>query len=339
MDPRLEHEAGKRQRKSSIPRGFPAERRAEPLSCITVTTLPHDPRALLARSLASGRIHSAYLLAGDPEAARAAALEFARGVVCEARDGARPCEACASCRRSEPRPEIALDGTGKKGPLYRHVGDHPDLLWVERGADDTRVRIGQIRALQRSLRLRADPGAWRAAVIADAEWLNQEAQNALLRLLEEPPERCTLVLVATTASGLLATVRSRCQRSVFPVRGAQLDVATLPEPARGWVDFLERLPSLSVTELLEFAEEFRGARAPAAEAAGQWLETAGLWLRNRVTAAIGQRDPRPELAAFREVQACRKALAQRNANPQMVVERSLLALQRRLGNRMERAVG
>ena len=78
------------------------------------------------------------------------------------------------------------------------------------------MRIGQIRAVQQALRLRSHEGGRRAAVIADAEWLNQEAQNALLRLLEEPPPQTALLLVAATASGLLATVRSRCQRVAFP---------------------------------------------------------------------------------------------------------------------------
>ncbi|HKJ24313.1 MAG TPA: hypothetical protein VKB65_05780, partial [Myxococcota bacterium] len=165
---------------------------------------------LLRRSLESGRVHSAYLLSGPGPAPREAALAFVRAIVCRG-DGAEACEACPSCARSTPREPVAIDGAGKTGPLYRHVGDHPDLLWVERGADDTRVRIGQVRALQHALQLRTNEGGARAAVIADAEWLNQEAQNALLRLLEEPPERTTLVLVTASAAGLLTTVRSRCQ--------------------------------------------------------------------------------------------------------------------------------
>jgi DNA polymerase III delta prime subunit len=277
----------------------------------------------LQRSLESRRVHSAYLLSGPPEVARAAALAFVRAAACTA-TGDRPCEACASCRRSAGREEIALDGTGKSGPLLRHVGDHPDLLWVERGRDDTRVRIGQIRALQQALRLRAHGGGFRAAVIADAEWLNQEAQNALLRLLEEPPPDTTLVLVAATASGLLATVRSRCQRVAFPPPVARID-----EPERAAIaERLDAVRELSVPDLLDWAEEFRGARADAAAAAEELLETAALWLRERVAERVGAGDTavRPALDAFRDLQACRKALAQRNANPQMVAERALLAL-------------
>lgn len=279
---------------------------------------------LLRRALASGRVHSAYLLSGPGEAPRAAALRFVRGLVCEAAPGAeRPCEACPACRRSTPREEIALDGAGRKGPLYRHVGDHPDLLWVERGADDTRVRIGQVRAVQERLRLRAAEGGWRAAVLADAEWLNQEAQNALLRLLEEPPPRTVLALVTATASGLLATVRSRCQRVVFAPPPARL--ADDPE-TRALAERLAGAGALGVPALLDWAEEFRGARADAAEAVTGLLRTASLWLRDRVAERAAGGDVERELAAFAELQACRKSLAQRNANPQMVAERALLAL-------------
>ncbi|MDJ0867806.1 MAG: hypothetical protein QNK03_17005 [Myxococcota bacterium] len=285
-----------------------------------------DPAAVLWRGLEQGRVHSAYLLSGGGPRPRELALRFARGVACEADGPERPCEACDGCRRSLPREEVALDGTGKKGPLLRHVGEHPDLLWVERGADDTRVRIGQIRAVQQALRLRAHEGGWRAAVIADAEWLNQEAQNALLRLLEEPPPSTTIVLVAATSSGLLATVRSRCQR--VPLRAeAEADDETLA--ARGELtDRIDGIGGLSVPDVLDWAEEFRGARAPAAAATQALLEGAGTWLRDRVADKVrgGDTGVRRELEAFARIQGCRKSLAQRNANPQMVAERALLTL-------------
>jgi DNA polymerase-3 subunit delta' len=289
-----------------------------------MTAAPGDPQALLRRSVESGRLHSAYLLSGPPPAPREAALAFARGVVCGG-PAPRPCEACPACRLSSRREILALDGSGKKGPLLRHVGDHPDLLWVERGADDTRVRIGQIRALQGALRLRTADGGRRVAVIADAEWLNQEAQNALLRLLEEPPPGTLIVLVARSSAGLLATVRSRCQRVAFrPAPAAPEDD---PE-RRELVARLEGLRSASLPALLDWAEEYRGARSEVQESVERLLDTGADWLRSQVAAKVKSAgaDPGPELKAHAVLSACRKSLVQRNANPQMVVERALLAL-------------
>jgi len=290
------------------------------------------PREVLARSVACDRIHSAYLFAGPGEAPREAALWFARALACLSQDAARPCEACAGCRRSHPGEPVPLDGSGKDGPLYRHVGDHPDLFWVERGRDDTRVRIAQIRALQHALHLRSAEGGRRAAVIADAEWLNLEAQNALLRTLEEPPQRTHFVLVTASPAGLAATVRSRCQRVAFPAeRPPAPDAPEAPEAARALAARLARLPRQSLPELLDWAEEFRGARAVAAGGVLELLGVASAWLHARVCGeASGADGAAPRLEAWRTLQACRKALVQRNANPQLVAERALLALREAL---------
>ena len=317
---------------------------------------PADPAHLLQRAIESGRIHSGYLLSGDALAARALAERFARALVCsgEVGPGLAACGACRDCARTacadaddaSPPPAtrsataataanapIEIDGTGKRGPLYRHIGDHPDLLWIDRGAGGTRVRIGQVRALQKALSLGSSEGGRRVAIVADAEWLNAGAQNALLRLLEEPPDRTTLVLVAASAAALLATIRSRCQRVVLPValriplRGDDAEASV-----RELCERLDTLPQLGVAGVLEWAEDFRGERARAAEQVQELLATGSEWLRERTVdaacspASDRSADPRRGLAAFRTLQACRKDLAQRNANPQMVAERALLAL-------------
>ena len=283
-----------------------------------------EPATLLARSLESGRIHSAYLVSGPGPEPREAALAFARGLVCSGPEP-RPCGGCSDCQRSDPREPIPLDGTGRKGPWLRHVGDHPDLVWVERGASDTRVRIGQIRALQHELALRAWGSGRRAAVVADAEWLNLEAQNALLRLLEEPPPRTTVVLVAASAAALLATIRSRCQRVAF--RPHETDPVDDPQ-RRDLVARLDGLAQASLPELLDWAEHYRGARADAAGEVHLLLDTAFAWLVRRTARAVreGGRDVRRELDAGRAISEGRRHLDQRNANPQMVAERVLFAL-------------
>jgi DNA polymerase III delta prime subunit len=290
------------------------------------------PRESLARSLASERIHSAYLFTGAGEEPREAAAWFARAIACGGAPAARPCEACPACRRSAPREPVPLDGTGKNGPLYRHVGEHPDLLWVERGRDDTRVRIAQIRAVQHALHLRAVEGGRRAVVIADAEWLNLEAQNALLRTLEEPPPGTSFVLVTASPSGLAPTVRSRCQRIPFPAeRPPAPDSAEAPEAARELAERLARLPRQTIPELLDWAEEFRGVRGVAAASVSDLLGVASAWLHAGVCRDVaGGPGLGPRLEAWRTLQALRKALVQRNANPQLVAERALLTLREAL---------
>jgi DNA polymerase III delta prime subunit len=279
--------------------------------------------SLLRRSLESGRIHSAYLLSGPGSAPRDTALDFVRALVCQQVGG--PCEECIDCRRSSPREPIALDGTGRSGPLLRHVGDHADLFWIERGDGNTRVTIDQIRALQGALHLQSNEGGRRAAVIADAEWMNHHAQNALLRILEEPPPQTTLVLATATSAGLLATVRSRCQRVRLEPNSGTAERDPEREAMR---ERLDGIATTTIPDLLDWAAEYRGARATVVGGVEAFLETASLWVRDCVVSAVRETeaDVSGDLDVFRTLSDCRKTLSQRNANPQMVVERALLAL-------------
>ena len=282
---------------------------------------------LLHRALETGRIHTAYLMSGPGSAPRDAALAFARRLVCTTA-GTEACEECIGCRRSTPGEPIALDGKGLTGPLLRHIGDHADLFWIERGTADTRVRVEQIRELQRALRLRSTEGGRRAAVIADAEWMNQHAQNALLRILEEPPPSTTLILATATSAGLRATVRSRCHQLVFNPRPTSSDDPDRAELAAR-INAIARTP---LPELLDWAAEHRGKRATLVDGVNELLETASGWLRDQVAASVHSEHSlttgriEAQLDAFETLNACRKTLSQRNANPQMVVERALFAL-------------
>ena len=189
--------------------------------------------------------------------------------------------------------------------------------------------MGQIRDLQSALRLRGFEAGRRAAVIDGAEWLNANAQNALLRILEEPPARTTLVLVAARPSAVLATIRSRCVRVPFPAP-PEIGLRDPGAPGRTGeiVSLLDALRARSVCEILDAAEAYRGGRAEAAEAVSELIDVAGAWLRERVTARVA-RDERPatrELDAHKSLQKLRRDLFQRNANPQMVAERLLFGL-------------
>ena len=158
--------------------------------------------------------------------------------------------------------------------------------------------------------------------------MNLEAQNALLRILEEPPPATTLILATATSAGLLATVRSRCQRLVFhTTQEPEADPERAELSAR--INAISRTP---LPELLDWAAEHRGARATVIDGVNELLETASSWLRDQVAAAVqSERGPiggriEAQLDAFGTLNDCRKTLSQRNANPQMVVERALLAL-------------
>jgi DNA polymerase-3 subunit delta' len=116
------------------------------------------------------------------------------------------------------------------------AGTHPDLFLLE--AVGEMIRIDEIRALHRDLHMRPYEAAHRVYVIADAHLLNEDAADALLKDLEEPPTYAVIVLVADELGPLPPTIRSRCQ--LVPFR-------RLPEQAvRAFLS--DRAPGLSETE-------------------------------------------------------------------------------------------
>ncbi len=106
---------------------------------------------------------------------------------------------------------------------FRRVasGGHADLLTVERVYDPRRRRLrGEIiventREIGHFLRLTPAEGGWRVVIVDGADEMNRNAANALLKILEEPPRRTLLLLVAHSPGRLLPTIRSRCRR--FPL--------------------------------------------------------------------------------------------------------------------------
>jgi DNA polymerase-3 subunit delta' len=85
---------------------------------------------------------------------------------------------------------------------------HPDFLWIS--SDGAFIKIDQIRAIRARLRFRPFEGKWRVVVIRDAHRLREEAANALLKILEEPPGRNLFILLALEPQMLLPTIVSRC---------------------------------------------------------------------------------------------------------------------------------
>jgi DNA polymerase III subunit delta' len=104
-------------------------------------------------------------------------------------------------------------------PVFRRVasGGHPDLLVVERGYDRrgrlrSEIVVGDVRTISSFLRLTPAEGGWRVVIVDGADAMNRSASNAVLKILEEPPRRAVLLLVADNPGRLLPTVRSRCRR-------------------------------------------------------------------------------------------------------------------------------
>ena len=152
-----------------------------------------EAAARLAHAAADDRVPAAVLLVGPAGIGkRTLADAFAARLLCAAPVAGGACGACAHCTRVG-------------------AGTHPDLHLVARDAERRDIRIEQVRGLTRWLALQPLMAARKVGVLDDAHCLSEQAQNALLKTLEEPPGAAVLVLVASSAALLLPTVRSRCQ--------------------------------------------------------------------------------------------------------------------------------
>lgn len=173
------------------------DRAAEPLgSGGTFSTLGHEAALnAVRRAIISEHPPHALLLVGPRGVGKTTlALDLASGLLCLADDPVeRPCRACPACRK------VAAD-------------NHADLHLVEPAGAGEQIRIAQVQELATELSLTAMEGRFRVALITSAQRLNLDAQNALLKTLEEPGPATVLVLCADDAAPLLPTVLSRAAR-------------------------------------------------------------------------------------------------------------------------------
>jgi len=149
--------------------------------------------------------HHAYLILGPAGIGKMSiARLFAKALVCSA-PAHRPCGECIPCRQAEAGTHIDLSIESPEGPSRT-------------------INVSQVREIQRRLSYRQVGERCRVVIIEDAGVMNVDAQNKLLKTLEEPPQRTILVLCALHPGQLLATVRSRCQKlSLGPVPTERLE--------------------------------------------------------------------------------------------------------------------
>jgi DNA polymerase-3 subunit delta' len=141
------------------------------------------------------RLAHAYLFAGPAGVGkRLFALELAHALLCENSPPNR-LEACDLC------PACALV----------QAGNHPDLFVAGRLEDSLELRIKTVREFRENFALKPARGHGKVAILDDADFMNEEAANCLLKTLEEPPPRSVLILIGTSPDLQLSTIVSRCQ--------------------------------------------------------------------------------------------------------------------------------
>ncbi|MBK8014425.1 MAG: DNA polymerase III subunit delta' [Deltaproteobacteria bacterium] len=282
--------------------------------------------------ISAERVPHALLFVGPEGVGKATAARlFARALLCEGTlldgDG---CGVCGAC--------IKMD-----------AANHADYHVIANS--DRSIKIDAIREAERQLRFRPFEGRAKILVIEDAHKVTVEAQNALLKTLEEPPGTAYIIMTTARLGALLPTVISRCQRVPFGAiettaiatwvaerldvpsddarlaavmsggslgRAFDLDVAHL-KTVRAKVVEADRAVDACVSNVagiaLDWAQEISGDRAAMIE----WLDTFGVWLHDQIVEASGadlpleNADLKDEIRALAETRGLESILARANS--------------------------
>ncbi len=162
-------------------------------------------REHLENAVRMGKVSHAYIINGERNAGKEfIAKTFAMAVQCENRQDAEPCGECHSCKQ-------ALSG------------NHPDIIFIAHekpgtiGVDDIR------RQINGDVAIKPYSGPKKIYIVSEGEKMTVQAQNALLKTLEEPPEYAVILILTDNVNTLLPTILSRCVvLNMKPVRDAQI---------------------------------------------------------------------------------------------------------------------
>ena len=151
-------------------------------------------KRILSESISKNNVLHSYLFYGiDGIGKKLFATQFAKMILCLS-DNSKPCNDCKSC--------IEFDSD-----------NHPDFFIIE--PEQNSLKIDQIRSIQKNIIEKPIVGNKKVYIINDADKMTKEAQNCLLKTLEEPQEFVVLILVCSNENYILPTVKSRCTKIFF----------------------------------------------------------------------------------------------------------------------------
>ena len=151
---------------------------------------------LLRGMISEGHVDGSYLFIGPGGVGkRSAGIEFAKAINCDKKES-DGCEECASCGKIKS-------------------SNHPDVFIIQKEKEFSFIKIDRIRDIIYQAGMKPYEAWKKIFIITDAEDMNEESQNALLKILEEPRENQVFILTSSRISGIMATVVSRCRAVKF----------------------------------------------------------------------------------------------------------------------------
>jgi DNA polymerase III delta prime subunit len=201
--------------------------------------------------------------------------------------------------------------------------DRFDITVVEKDtsvkATTQSIGIEAVKLIQKKIFFKPVKSSKKIVVIEDAQLLTPEAQNALLKVLEEPPENTIIIVGSETKETLLPTILSRCQLIELEEEKKKLSDKTVEEITL----FLTELPDFSIGDKLKHAEKL----AKDKEKALAWIENLILILHENLLNTIKETNmSTDQIKIIRSFQSLHTLLKTTNVNPRFAIEYTLFLL-------------
>ena len=194
------------------------------------------PKEILKKAIKNDRISHSYMFLGiEGIGKRLIAKEFAKAILCSNKtEEGTYCNNCKSC-------------------IEFISNNNPDFIYIE--PSENKIKIEQIREMQLKVSEKPIISQNKVYIINDADTMTREAQNCLLKTLEEPPQFVTIILIGKNEENFLTTIKSRCTKQYFEkISNKDLEqfakINELPEISKE----LFKLTEGSISKLLEISE-------------------------------------------------------------------------------------
>ena len=215
-----------------------------------------NAKKMLGALLANGRVPHAVLLEGPEKCGKTVcAKQVAARILCEGEN--RPCGSCISCKKAAQN-------------------SHPDIITVEKEAGKQQFSVELVRTMRDDAYIMPNESRYKVFIVRNAHEMNANAQNALLKILEEPPQHCVFILTAVSRTRLLPTIMSRVVTVGLSHPSPQECLEVLPQlvPNKSQDDYLRaaQISAGSLEMAVQMLED--GQRLEAWSRAQEIVETA-----------------------------------------------------------------
>ncbi len=194
----------------------------------------------LKSSIRNDKISHAYMFIGPSGVGKKlTALNFAKALNCLSPKDEDSCDTCAQCKKIE-------------------AANHPDVLISSPAKENSSFGIDKIRAITKDIGLKPYEGRKKVYILESADSMTQEAQNALLKTLEEPLSESILILISESSGALFPTIRSRVQRvRFFPITVSEIGKILVDQYKLDYkkAEVLSRISSGELDRALKFNDE------------------------------------------------------------------------------------